>query len=84
MAGNGNGATDLTPSSTGNAGALLAYRVPSAGHGQVLMPFRGYSVGVDTVRSLLAGRVNPDLPLFCVRTGGATIMLTLRDLKLAP
>ena len=84
MAGNGNGTADLTPSSTGLSGTLLAYRVPSPGHGQVVMPFRGYSVGVDTVRSLLAGRVNPDLPLFQVRLSGATVILTLRDLKLAP
>ncbi|MFA6044779.1 MAG: hypothetical protein WC718_07335 [Phycisphaerales bacterium] len=81
MAGNGNGIADLTASSTGQAGASLTYRL--APDGQPL-PIKGLSVGVDTVRSLLGGRVNPDLPLFTVRQNGVTVILTLRDLKLAP
>ena len=69
--------------STGHAGALLQYHVSGVG-GPVLLPIRGLSVGVDTVRALLGGRVNPDLPLFTLRAQGVTIVLTLRDLKLAP
>jgi len=81
MASDGNGTTDLTASSTGHVGVSLTYRLTPDG---MPLPIRGLSVGVDTVRSLLAGRVNPDLPLFQVRLNGATVMLTLRDLKLAP
>jgi len=47
------------------------------------IPLRGVSYGVDTVRSLVNGRLNPDLPLVTLRFKGETYVLTLKDLKLA-
>lgn len=81
MAGNGYAAPNLVPGSTGQAGASLTYRLTPDG---MPLPIKGLSVGVDTVRSLLGGRVNPDLPMFTCRVNGATVVVTLRDLKLAP
>ncbi len=65
--------------STANIGPLLRYKPDEMRHP---LPLRGVSYGVDTVRRVLAGKLNPDLPLFTLRHRGETIVLTLRDLKL--
>ena len=63
-------------------GPLISFDVKT-GQGSGL-PLRGVSSGHDAVRSLVAGKLNPDLPLFTYRARGVTTILTLRDLKLAP
>ncbi len=49
-----------------------------------LLPLRAMSGGHNAVRALVAGKLNPELPLLTYRVKGETITLTLRDLKLAP
>ena len=63
-------------------GPLLEFGVVQRGTSHEV-PLRGVSVGIDTVRSLVNGRLNPDLPLMTLRFKGETYVLTLRDLKLA-
>lgn len=46
------------------------------------MPLRGVSYGVDTVRSLLQGRLNPDLPMYTMKHKGRKYIMTLADLRL--
>ena len=66
-------------SSTAGLGPLIRFNPSEIRHP---LPLRGVSYGVDTVRRVLAGKLNPDLPLFTLRVKGETIVLTLRDLKL--
>lgn len=63
-------------------GPLIGFEVRT-GSGTKL-PLRAVSRGHDAVRAQVAGKLNPDLPLLTYRAGGETIVLTLRDLKLAP
>ena len=48
------------------------------------IPLRTVSYGAEAVRAMVAGRLNPDLPLITLKHKGETIIFTLRDLKLAP
>jgi len=63
-------------------GPLVEFGVVQRGTSHEI-PLRGVSYGVDTVRSVLRGRLNPDLPLVTLRFKGETYVLTLKDLKLA-
>jgi len=84
MAGNGSTAQALTPGSTSEVGPILRYEVRYAGR-NLLLPIRGIAQGVVTVRQILLDEgVNPDLPMFTCRVNGATLVITLRDLKMAP
>lgn len=65
-----------------DVGPLIPFDVRNGQNAPI--PLRGVSSGHDAVRSLVAGKLNPDLPLLTYRAKGETIVLTLRDLKLAP
>lgn len=74
----------LEAGSTGqHAGSLIRFECHGS-NGKVYAPVRGFSVGVDTVRALISGRVNPDLPFLTFRERGVTVVMTLRDMKLSP
>ena len=58
-------------------------RVESVVEGEgKLMPLRGVPAGIDTVRRILDGKLNPELVLFTMRVSGQTYLLTLADLRL--
>lgn len=63
-------------------GPLIEFGVVQRGTSHQL-PVRGVSVGVDTVRALINGRLNADLPIMTLKFKGETYVLTLKDLKLA-
>ena len=46
------------------------------------MPLRGVSYGVDTVRAVLQGRLNPDLPMYTMMHKGRPYVMTLADMRL--
>ena len=47
-----------------------------------MMPLRGVSYGVDTVRAVLQGRLNPDLPMYTMMHKGRPYIMTLADMRL--
>ncbi len=75
-------ATGTETVSTGGIGPLIALNIVADDGTKI--PLRGVSDGHAAVRSLVAGRLNPELPVLTYRVRGKTIYLTLRDLKLSP
>lgn len=69
----------LEGSSTADIGSLIRLEPIEAG---TLMPLRGVSYGVDTVRAVLQGRLNPDLPMYTMMHRGRPYIMTLADLRL--
>ncbi len=65
--------------STGDIGPLIRLEPIEVG---TPMPLRGVSYGVDTVRRILQGKLNPELPMYTHRHKGQTYILTLADLRL--
>ena len=70
----------LENGSTGDVGPLI--RLELGSKGIRMMPLRGVSDGIDTVRRMLEGRLNPNLPSLTLAFEGKTYVLTLADLKL--
>lgn len=69
----------LEDGSTGDIGPLIRLEPIEVGG---LMPLRGISYGVDTVRRILHGKLNSELPMYTMKHKGQTHILTLADLRL--
>ena len=69
----------LENGSTGEVGPLIRLEPVEVG---TPMPLRGVSYGVDTVRRILEGKLNPDLPMYTMKHSGQKYILTLADLRL--
>ena len=69
----------LEEGSTGDIGPLIRLEPIEVG---APMPLRGISYGIDTVRRILHGKLNSELPMYTLKHKGQTHILTLADLRL--
>ena len=69
----------LEEGSTADIGSLIKLEPIEVGKP---MPLRGVSYGVDTVRAMLQGKLNPDLPIYALRHKGKHYVMTLADMRL--